>query len=72
MKKIQLIGYGWVDAHRAKDIKPGYTLMWNYGETSVVESIEKETPKQVVFNIRAKSGKIYTRRMGKERLVCIL
>lgn len=72
MKKIQLIGYGWVDAHQAKDIKPGDTLMWNYGVTSIVDSIEKETPKQIVIKERYQSGKSYTRRMGKERLVCIL
>ena len=72
MEKIQLIGYGWVDAHQAKDIKQGDTLMWNYGVTSVVESIEKETPKQIVIKERYQSGKSYTRRMGKERLVCIL
>ena len=64
MKKIQLNGYGWVDAQPAKNLKPG--------DTSVVDSIEKETPKQIVIKERAKSGKIYTRRMGKERLVCII
>lgn len=72
MKKIQLIGCGWVDAQPAKNLKPGDTLMWNYGVTSVVDSIEKETPKQIVIKERAKSGKIYTRRIGKERLVCII
>ena len=72
MEKIQLIGYGWVDANKAKNIKPGDTLIWNYGVTSVVESIEKETPKQIVIKERYKSGKVYSRRMGKERLVCIV
>ena len=72
MKKIQLIGYGLCDAQPAKTIKPGDTLMWNYGVKSVVESIEKETPKQIVIKERYQSGKSYIRRMGKERLVCIL
>lgn len=72
MMKIQLIGYGWVEAQPSKNVKPGDTLMWNYGETSVVESIEKETPKQIVIKERYKSGKVYSRRMGRERLVCIV
>lgn len=72
MKKIQLIGYGWVDAQPAKNVKQGDILMWNYGVTSVVESIEKEAPKQIVIKERYQSGKSYTRRMGKERLVCII
>ena len=71
MSKIQLIGYGWVEAQPAKNVKQGDTLVWNYGETSVVETIVKETPKQIVITERYRSGKVYTRRMGKERLVCI-
>ena len=72
MKKIQLIGYGLVDAQPAKNIKPGNKLMWNYGVTSVVETIEKETKTQIVIRERYDNGKSYSRRMGKERLVCII
>ena len=71
MSKTQLIGYGWVEAQPAKNVKPGDTLVWNYGETSVVETIVKETPTQIVITERYRSGKVYTRRIGKERLVCI-
>lgn len=72
MTKIQLIGYGLVEAKRAKEIKPGDTLVWNYGVTSLVDSIEKETRTQIVIRTIAESGKTYTRRMGKERLVGVM
>lgn len=72
MNKIHLIGYGKVDAKPAKEVKKGDTLVWNYGTTSVVESIVKETATQIVIEERYDSGKSYTRRMGKERLVGVM
>ena len=72
MNKIHLIGYGIADAKKAKEVKNGDTLVWNYGETSVVESIVKETATQIVIEERYESGKSYTRRMGKERLVGVM
>lgn len=61
-----------VDAKPAKEVKKGDTLVWNYGTTSVVESIVKETATQIVIEERYDSGKSYTRRMGKERLVGVM
>ena len=71
MKTIQLIGYGKAEAQPAKNIKVGDTLVWNYGQTEKVDSMQKETKTQIVINVLSESGKIYTRRMSKERLVCI-
>jgi hypothetical protein len=72
MNKIHLIGYGMVNAKPAKEVKKGDTLVWNYGVTSIVDSILRETPTQIVIEERYESGKTYTRRMGKERLVGVM
>lgn len=61
-----------VNAKPAKEVKKGDTLVWNYGITSVVEAVVKETPKQIVISERYDSGKSYTRRMVKERLVGVM
>lgn len=60
-----------VDAILAKDIKVGDTLVWNYGYTSSVRKIVKETPKQIVINELCEDGNLYERRLGKSRLVGI-
>lgn len=61
-----------VDAKPAKEVKKGDTLVWNYGITSIVEAIVKGTATQIVIEERYESGKSYTRRMGKERLVGVM
>ena len=72
MNKIHLIGYGMVNAKPAKEVKKGDTRVWNYGVTSIVESIVKETPTQIVISERYDSGKSYNRRIRKERLVGVM
>lgn len=67
---IHLQGIGQNEAIKAKDIKPGDVLKWNYGYTSQVVEIIKETPKQIIVKTVA-SGETYERRFNKERLVGI-
>lgn len=55
----------------AMEIKKGDTLMWNFGHTSLVSDILKETPKMLVIN-EICNGKLYERKLSKTRLVCIL
>jgi len=71
MEKIRLQGEGMVDAILAKDIKVGDILCWNYGYTSTVQQIVKETPKQIVIKTLSDDGFLHERRLGKSRLVGI-
>lgn len=74
--KVHLIGIGEMPAKKAKDIKEGDIIMWNYGHLSRVEAIEKETKTQIVFLLSSGESEdnLYyksTRRVGKERLLAI-
>jgi len=71
MDYIQLQGIGRKQATKAENIKVGNTLIWNFGETSKVTAILKETEKQIVIEEEYKSGKRYERRLGKNRLIAI-
>lgn len=71
MEKIRLQGVGMVDAILAQDIQVGDVLCWNYGYTSTVQQIVKETPKQIVIQERCSDGNLYDRRLAKSRLVGI-
>lgn len=68
---IQLQSIGHVLGTPAGEIKKGDTLMWNFGTTSVVSEILKQTEKTIVI-AESYDGKIYERKLSKKRLVCIL
>ena len=65
-----LQGIGSVNAKPAGQIKPNDKLMWNFGTTSTVIAIIKETKSQIVIEEQYESG-TYQRRLGKDRLVAI-
>ena len=70
---MQLQGIGWVEGTPAGEIKPGAILGWNYGYTSTVLKVVKETAKSIVVESRSdESGNTYQRRFLKTRLVCIV
>jgi hypothetical protein len=71
MKTIRLQQLGTFKANEAKEIKIGDTLVWNFGETSEVTEIVKETEKSIFIKEKSKSGKIYERRFSKDRAVLI-
>lgn len=71
MKTIQLQSIGKRKATEAKNIKVGDTLIWNFGYTTKVLEIVKETAHTIIIRSINESGKIYDRRLGKERLVAI-
>ena len=57
----------------AKDLKVGDVALWNFGYTSKVAEIVKETEKTIIFKFEsAENGKLYTRRLSKNRIVGIL
>jgi hypothetical protein len=71
MKTIQLQSIGKRKATEAKNIKVGDTLIWNFGYTTKVLEIVKETAHTIIIRSINESGKIHDRRLGKERLVAI-
>ena len=71
MEYIQLQGIGKKQATQAENIKVGNTLIWNFGATARVTAIIKETEKQIVIEEQYTDGKIYQRRLNKNRLVAI-
>ena len=74
---IQLQYVGKVNAKPVQDFKIGEKMMWNYGFTSEIISIVKETPKQIILEMNSvspegkKSEGTHRRRMQKTRLAAI-
>jgi hypothetical protein len=64
---IHLQGIGRVPAKKVSDFKIGDKFMWNYGYTSKVIGLKKTTPSQITFIIED-NGKLYEKRMNKNRL----
>ena len=66
---IQLQSVGLVKGTRAGEIKIGTTLLWNFGATSVVREITKETKKSIWFLTETENGNTYNRRFLKTRII---
>lgn len=66
---IRLQGIGWGPGIQAQNIKVGDRLMWNYGYVSEVVGIDPAGEKFLNFSLKDEAGKVWPRRMGKERLV---
>ena len=66
-----LQGIGSHTAKQAQDFSIGETMVWNYGGTSIVTGITKNTPAFITFEIES-NGKTYTRRLNKTRLVACI
>lgn len=70
MEKIKLQAIGEVPAIKAEEIKVGDTLVWNFGHSYDVVSIQEASPKFLYIEERdQKTGKVYQRRIKKNRLV---
>lgn len=78
MQTIQLQSVGHVPAKPVSQFKVGEKMMWNFGYTSTILSILKETNTQIIFQMKSfdpsgnSDGKIYDRRMKKTRLAAIV
>lgn len=68
MSLIQLQGIGLVKAKEAGEFKIGDVMVWNYGATSVIKGIAKET-KAFITYITESKGETYERKLKKSRLV---
>jgi len=66
---IQLQSVGLVNGTLAGEIKVGTTLLWNFGATSIVKAITKETNKSVWFLTETENGNTYNRRFLKTRII---
>ena len=66
---IQLQSVGLVNGTLAGEIKVGTTLLWNFGATSTVKAITKETKKSVWFLTETENGNTYNRRFLKTRVI---
>ena len=70
MTSIHLQGIGRVRAKKARDIKIGTDFfVWNYGSTSKPLRRLKETKTQIVFRTKTRDGRLWERRLKKDRLV---
>ena len=66
---IQLQSVGLVSGTTAGEIKVGTTLLWNFGSTSIVKFITKETNKSIWFLTETENGNTYNRRFLKTRII---
>ena len=72
MSKVWLQGIGEVKSIEAKELAAGMAIMWNYGITSEVVSVEPSTSgKTMTVALLCEDGKIRPRRLGASRLVAL-
>lgn len=69
MQTIHLQGIGEKEAIAAQELKVGDILMWNFGYTSTIIEILKETTKSITIKTKNKDNYIGTRRLFKTTLV---
>jgi hypothetical protein len=72
---VQLQSVGRFPAMPAGEVKVGQKLAWNFGYTSEVTAILKETKSQVILEMVSLNGShkgtVWQKRMGKARLVAV-
>ena len=76
-KFIQIQSVGKVEAKPVSEFKIGEKMMWNFGYTSEILGVAKETKTQIILKMNSVSpegksnGEVYERRMKKDRLAAI-
>ena len=68
---IQLQACGLVKAKPAAEFKIGELMAWNFGYVSEVVGILFETKAFITFETLCHDGKVYPRRLKKDRLVAM-
>ena len=66
---VQLQSIGLVNGTPAGEIKIGTTLLWNFGATSEVIAIPRQTTKSIWITEVSDKGNTYTRRFLKTRII---
>jgi hypothetical protein len=71
---MRLQSIGWVLGTPSAQVKEGDFLMWNFGGVYSVNKIIGETAKTITIETspREKPAEVYTQKLFKSRLVCIL
>lgn len=71
---MRLQSIGIVLGTPSAEIKKGDFLMWNFGSVYSVDEIVSETEKTITIKTspKGKPGEVYTQKLLKKRLVCIL
>lgn len=69
MQTIHLQGIGEKKAVTARELKVGDILMWNFGYTSTIIEILKETAKSITIKTKNKDNYIGIKRLFKTTLV---
>jgi hypothetical protein len=72
LNQVKLQGIGWIPAVLAEDLVVGDEVMWNYGRTSTILVIKEVSRCFIEIGVRSNyDGKLYQRRLKKDRLVGI-
>ena len=71
MQTIHLQSIGKVPATESINLKVGDITIWNFGYTSEIVEVIKETAKTRVLKIKSESGEFFERRFKNDRLVGI-
>lgn len=70
MTKLHLQGVGKVNAKKAVDFKVGDKMVWNFGSTSTITGVAKETKAFITYIMTdSKMPEPYERKLKKDRLV---
>ena len=71
LRRIQLIGVGWVDAKPAKEFKAGDRMMFNYGYTYTVKEVRRDKRFLVFTLISERTGEEVEMRKRPDTLAAI-
>lgn len=70
METTNLQGLGSHPAIKAEDLKPGDTIVYNYGYTSTFKRVIKRSEKSFLIEVES-NGNLYKRRYYYGRLVAV-
>ena len=69
-QSIQIQAVGRVEAKPAVDFKIGESMMWNFGGTTEILRIVRETAKMIIYELQGEND-THERKFKKDRLVAI-
>lgn len=70
--RVHLQSYGFADAVKAMALEPGDVMIWNWGQTSEVVSVDSVSAHYLTITEKTKTGYQGERRFKKDRLVGVV
>lgn len=70
--RVHLIGHGRAPAIPANELQPGDILIYNYGETATVESVEPKGRNSLTVTVRTHDGSLWPQTKRGTTLVPII